>query len=55
MLIKGPVPPMVMGLAALALVIADRRWRWLGTTRPVTGLILALGGSLGQRAGRHGA
>ncbi len=42
MLIKGPVPPMVMGLAALALVIADRRWRWLGTTRPVTGLILAL-------------
>lgn len=42
MLIKGPVPVMVMGLAALALVAADRRWRWLGTARPVTGLTLAL-------------
>lgn len=41
-LIKGPVPLMVMGLAAIALAAADRRWRWLGTTRPITGLILAL-------------
>lgn len=42
MLIKGPMPLMVIGLAALALVAADRRWRWLGTARPVTGMILAL-------------
>ncbi len=41
MLIKGPIAPMVMGLGILALAIADRRWRWLGTTRPVTGIAIA--------------
>ena len=42
MLIKGPIAPMVMVLAILALAIADRRWRWLGTTRPVTGIAIAV-------------
>ncbi len=41
MLIKGPVAPMVMLLCGLALVVADRRWRWLGTSRPVTGIAIA--------------
>jgi 4-amino-4-deoxy-L-arabinose transferase-like glycosyltransferase len=42
MLIKGPIAPMVMILAILALVAADRHWRWLATLRPVTGLPIAL-------------
>ncbi len=42
MLIKGPIAPMVMVLAVLALVVADRRWRWLATTRPAAGLPIAL-------------
>ncbi len=41
-LIKGPVPLMVMGLAMITLMIADRRWRWLGTLRPVMGLSIAI-------------
>lgn len=41
MLIKGPVAPMVMLLGILALAVADRRWRWLGTMRPITGLAIA--------------
>jgi len=42
MLVKGPIPPMVMVLAIAALAIADKRWRWLGTLRPVTGIPIAL-------------
>jgi len=42
MLIKGPIAPMVMILAILALAVADRRWRWLSTLRPVSGLPIAL-------------
>jgi len=42
MLVKGPIPPMVMGLCILALAIADKRWRWLATLRPVTGIPIAL-------------
>jgi 4-amino-4-deoxy-L-arabinose transferase-like glycosyltransferase len=42
LLIKGPVPPLVAGLTALTLVIADRRARWLLHLRPLIGLPLAL-------------
>jgi len=41
-LIKGPVPLMILALTAITLMIADRRWRWLGTTRPVMGLGIAI-------------
>ncbi len=41
-LLKGPVTPMVAGLAAAALTLADRRARWLLALRPVTGVPLML-------------
>lgn len=41
-LLKGPVGPMVVGLAALTLSIADRRARWLLALRPAWGLPLML-------------
>ena len=41
-LLKGPIAPMVAGLAAAALVIADRRARWLMLLRPVWGVPLML-------------
>ncbi len=37
-LLKGPIGPMVVGLAALALSIGDRRARWLMTLRPGWGV-----------------
>jgi 4-amino-4-deoxy-L-arabinose transferase-like glycosyltransferase len=37
---KGPITPMVAGLAVIALLIADRRARWLSRLRPYWGLIL---------------
>ncbi len=40
-LLKGPLTPMVVGLTALALVLADRRARWLLALRPVSGVALA--------------
>lgn len=44
-LLKGPVAPMVAGLAALALLAGDRLARrpspWLGALRPAWGLLLA--------------
>ncbi|MBN2751450.1 MAG: glycosyltransferase family 39 protein [Rhodospirillaceae bacterium] len=42
MLIKGPIPPMVMILTLITLALADRRWRWLSTLRPITGIPIAL-------------
>lgn len=39
-LIKGPIGPMVTGLTILALVAFTRDWRWLGSLRWITGLIL---------------
>ncbi len=39
-LLKGPLTPMIAGLAALALVIADRRAGWLLALRPVSGVAL---------------
>lgn len=37
-LIKGPIVPLLAGLTALALVIADRRASWLKRLRPALGL-----------------
>lgn len=39
-LIKGPIAPLVGGLTALALAVADRRVRWLGALRPLWGVPL---------------
>jgi 4-amino-4-deoxy-L-arabinose transferase-like glycosyltransferase len=39
-LIKGPVILGVCGATVLALVLWDRKWRWLGALRPLRGFIL---------------
>ncbi len=39
-LLKGPITPMVAGLAALTLVLADRRAGWLRALRPASGVPL---------------
>lgn len=39
-LTKGPISPLVVGLAALSLSLVSRRWRWLGATRPLLGLLI---------------
>jgi 4-amino-4-deoxy-L-arabinose transferase-like glycosyltransferase len=39
-LVKGPVAPLLAVLTIAALVISARDYRWLGTLRPVSGLIL---------------
>ena len=39
-LVKGPVAPVLSTLTALALVIADREWRWLAGLRPIWGVPL---------------
>lgn len=36
-LAKGPITPMIVGLAAFTLSISTRRWRWLARTRPRAG------------------
>jgi 4-amino-4-deoxy-L-arabinose transferase-like glycosyltransferase len=41
-LLKGPITPLVVGLAVATLVIADRRARWLFLLRPAWGVPLAL-------------
>lgn len=41
-LIKGPIVPMVWGLAVIVLSIRERSWRWLMPLRPLSGLILCL-------------
>ncbi len=41
-LLKGPITPMMAGLAAAALVAADRRARWLLALRPAAGVALML-------------
>ncbi|WP_158745913.1 glycosyltransferase family 39 protein [Acidisphaera sp. L21] len=41
-LLKGPLTPMVAGLAALSLAIADRRAGWLRALRPKSGVVLML-------------
>ncbi|HEV2532794.1 glycosyltransferase family 39 protein [Phenylobacterium sp.] len=42
LLVKGPVGPMVAGLAIIALAVADRRAGWLGRLNWYWGLILVL-------------
>ena len=42
LLLKGPITPMVAGMAAITLSAADRRARWLGALRPESGLLLML-------------
>jgi 4-amino-4-deoxy-L-arabinose transferase-like glycosyltransferase len=39
-LLKGPIGPMVAGLAMLSLAIWDRKWRWLGSLRWDWGLLI---------------
>jgi len=39
-LIKGPVAPLLALLTALALIIADREWRWMRGLRPLWGMAL---------------
>ncbi len=41
-LLKGPITPMVAGLAAVTLAVADRRGRWLLALRPLSGIALTL-------------
>ena len=41
-LLKGPIAPMVAGLAVLSLVAADRRAAWLAVLRPAWGVPLLL-------------
>ena len=36
-LIKGPIAPLLSGLTILALVVADRQWRWLGAPAAAAG------------------
>jgi 4-amino-4-deoxy-L-arabinose transferase-like glycosyltransferase len=42
-LLKGPIGPMVAGLAMIAVSLWDRKWRWLGALRWDWGLILVCG------------
>ncbi len=39
---KGPVTPLVAGLAILWLSITARSWRWVGSLRPVLGAFIVL-------------
>ena len=41
-LLKGPVTPMVVGLAAIGLAVSSVGWRWLAALRPGWGVPLAL-------------
>jgi 4-amino-4-deoxy-L-arabinose transferase-like glycosyltransferase len=41
-LVKGPITPAVVGLAALTLAVADRRAGWLKRLRPLPGLALVV-------------
>ena len=41
-LLKGPLTPMVAGVAAITLGIVDSRGRWLLVLRPVSGVLLTL-------------
>lgn len=41
-LIKGPIVPMVWGLATIVLAIRERSFRWFAALRPLSGAILCL-------------
>ena len=53
-LLKGPLILMVVGLAALALVIADRSARWLMRLRPLVGVLWILRAGAALVRGDHG-
>lgn len=40
-LTKGPITPMVVGLTAVSLCVATRRWRWVMLTKPIVGVVVA--------------
>jgi len=42
LLVKGPITPMIAGLAALVLSIRERSGRWLAALRPGWGLLLVV-------------
>lgn len=42
LLIKGPIVPMIWGLATIVLCIRERSWRWFSSLRPSWGLLLCL-------------
>jgi 4-amino-4-deoxy-L-arabinose transferase-like glycosyltransferase len=41
-LLKGPLILMFIGLTVIALSIADKSWRWIRATRPLTGFVWML-------------
>ncbi len=41
-LVKGPIVPMIWGLAAIVLSLRERSWRWFAVLRPLPGLALCL-------------
>lgn len=41
-LVKGPITPLVVGLAAITLAFADRSVRWIGRLRPLRGVLVVL-------------
>jgi 4-amino-4-deoxy-L-arabinose transferase-like glycosyltransferase len=41
-LVKGPIILMVVGLAAIVLIVSDRRFSWLARLRPWPGILVAL-------------
>ena len=41
-LVKGPLAPFVVLLTLIALVISERRWRWLSGLRPLRGISLTV-------------
>ena len=42
MLVKGPIAPALAAMTAGALILADRRWRWFLSLKPLWGVPLAL-------------
>ena len=39
-MVKGPITPMIVGLASLSISLATRRWRWMLNLRPLSGLAI---------------
>jgi len=45
-MVKGPITPMVVGLAAASLSLLSGKWRWLSRTRPIIGAAIMAGAVL---------
>lgn len=41
-MVKGPVTPMIAAFCAVAMSAHHRRWKWLGKTRPLLGVLLVV-------------